>query len=170
MFKSIRAALFGAAFALSFAGPAAAETVTMNTGLQVEQQLEMGGPAALSIGRVATNGAAGEIVIEPGEGQVAAPPGLSVIDGQSAAKLFLYGKPNAVVTITVPSGDLTLRSPGNSTSGIVVTSLQTNTLGGSLMLASDGNFTLYIGGTFRIPAGLPLGTYTTTFNVNANYQ
>lgn len=171
MSKSVRAALVGAAITLSLASRVEAQTVTMNAGVRVEQQLEMGAPSGISMGSIVTNGVAGEVTIGPGEGQFTVPPGFSVVGNPpNAAVLYLFGKPNAVVTITLPSSDLTLRSPGNTTSGIVLTSLQSNTAGGNLMLGADGNFILYIGGTFRIPAGLPVGTYTTTLNVNANYQ
>ncbi len=124
--------------------------------------------ADLEFGIVVTTGAAGTVVLDPTNNNVATTGGVTAAGGlRHAARFTGAASGGPVVNIRVPNQPVTLTRVGGTETVI----LSDFTLDGSdkRAMASAGSFDFAVGGRLAIGANQVVGTYLGTFTVTVQY-
>lgn len=155
-------------------GPAKAQTAATGTAdafATIAQAMTINWVSDLNFGYVIS--AAGTVQVAP----EASPPtvtytGVTGVTGGtiSAAEFDVTGSANAVYSVSVPAGSITLQEPGGNT--MTADTFASGSASGTYTLDGTGADTIYVGATLNVTAGLNPGLYTSTapFSVTVDYN
>lgn len=172
MTKTIRLGVAGIALfaAMGMSTVARADTVSADATAEILQALDLTlVEGSLDFGALVVNGA-GAITLQPnGTMDCAAAP--VVCTGATDTPSFsVTGTSDKAVTITVPSGDVTLTNTATgSTDTLTVNSIATSAAGNEVTL-TGGSASFSVGGTLNFGAGQDAGVYEGSFDVSVDYS
>ena len=134
------------------------------------QPLTLSRIADLDFGTVAGSAVAGSVTVNSDTGIRTQGGGVTLVPSSpTRARFDGYGQPNQSVQLTLnpPVGNVLLS--GTNTVSVVSMTLD-NANATSRTTDVNGNFTVYVGGSFGIAANQPNGLYAANFDLTADYQ
>lgn len=130
----------------------------------------------LDMGYIIPSNVAGNVVLNP-DGTRTANNGIVLIGAQhQTAKFAGFGRARQRVSISFGANQIFLTGPGpsmrlrNFTLGSTPTALFARNQRSFTILSSNGTFQFPVGAELRVGANQPVGVYTGTWTITANYQ
>ena len=147
-------------------------TVVGHISAEVVPSLTATETAQLSFGQFSPETAGGQIILTP-QGTRSSNGTVNVIGGtHNPGSFFVTGEPNALISIQLPSGPITLTNSGNSGTMTVTNWMSDPPQYSSVTIPASGVQPVNVGATLIVginqnnPVGLYSGTYNITFNYN----
>ena len=160
----------------SAASYAQTNTATATASGVILRPLTITNDVNMNFGNIASSASLGTITVAPSAaGTITASGGASVATpagSPTAAKYTLSGFESMAFTVTLPTGDHTVKSGTNDMIVNTFTSSITGTTSGGSTTLVSGAYTLYVGATLNVKASQAVGTYVSdgTFSVTVNYN
>lgn len=171
MKNSIRlaAALVAVAGFTTSANAAATASATAKAEILTSISIAKDTGGDLSFGQIAVNGA-GTVYVDAANATSDTCNGLLVCTGTMTRGAFtVSGTPGVTVTASVVESTLNLTDSASDT--MTITGFNSGFVGASgSTLDSSGKASFHVGGTLSVSATQPVGVYSGTFNVTAEYQ
>ncbi|CAM4174768.1 DUF4402 domain-containing protein [Flavobacterium weaverense] len=146
----------------------ASATATIVTPISITNTADM------SFGMIAVNGSAGTVILSSDGGTIES--GVTLQTGAlstpaKAAGFDVAGTANYGYSITIPTGDVTLTNPLNS-STMTISRFTSSLVGGKSTLNDLGKSSFTVGGTLNVAAGQVAGVYKNdkAITVTVNYN
>lgn len=168
-------AVFAAVTALTVS-PAAAQTSTVSTNINVVIPVSLTVSQPLSFGRIIPSGAAGTVTINPRNGARTSSASVTRVGTNfSRAIIVATGAPNAAVTVRSSATSITLSGPNGATMILNTLRVSRNNVGQQTMprnysIPATGRMNLGIGGRLNVRANQAPGIYSGSFAITVDYQ
>jgi hypothetical protein len=166
---SAQLALFATLLALALTGTAQAATQSSTIRTTLRKPVTITWLRDLDFGRIASTATAGTVTVDADSGARTVSGG-SVLAGGSpqTAKFRIVATPSTLVLISRNALPVLTRAGGGAT--MPVTLITMNGAVNPVTTPASGTFDVDIGGALSVGANQADGTYSGTFQINADYQ